>query len=298
MLQGTIESFPLPDVMRFLSSTGKVGRLTATGHDGPIEVVVDGPTVLVRGPEMDDAAESVFDLLRVTSGPFVFDDEAPIPNGLNAFPAESVLARASQLAVEWERVSTLIPSAQHHMTLCEELPGESLSVSRDDWRLIRRLAAGGTASDFSSHLDVSVNAATRRMAGLVERGIAVVQEPIAAVVAAPIAQSAGDASSEEAQVASVEPEPTMAAVAAIDDEETVEPQIEPIGAVHAGLAAFFAQDEPSNGVPEPEFDVVAPTDEEASPDQSIGSVAEAAGGDADEPEQRALLYRFLSSVRS
>lgn len=285
MLQGTIESFPLPDVMRFLSSTGKVGRLTATGHDGPIEVVVEGPTVLVRGSEMDDAAESVFDLLRVTSGPFVFDDEAPIPNGLNAFPAEAVMARASQLTVEWDHISTLIPSAQHHMTLCEELPCESLSVSRDDWRLIRRLAAGGTASDFGSHLDVSVNAATRRMAGLVERGIAVVQEPIDAVVAARITQPAGNAASEEAQVATVEPEP-------------VTPQPESVDTVHASLAAFFAQDETSEVAAEPEFEVVAAPVAEVATEQSIGAVADAVGDDADEPEQRALLYRFLSSVRS
>ena len=166
-----------------------------------------------------------------------------MPNGLNAFPVDPVLARAGQLSVEWERVSTLVPSVHHHLTLCPELAGESLTVTRDDWRLIRRLAAGGTAGDFSGHLDVSVVAATRRLAGLVERGIAVVEAPIEPVVATPA--QAAPAVVVTAPVAVTPPvaTETFAPVEGDAVPEGGEPVGEPVENVHASLAAFFAQDE-------------------------------------------------------
>ena len=318
--------------MRFLSATGKVGRLTVTGADGPIDVLVDGASVMVAGAQMDDAAESVFELLRVTSGPFLFDDEHGMPDGLTAYPVDPVLDRAGQLRIEWDHVSTLIPSAHHPLALCDDLPEDSVTVNRDEWRLMRRLAAGGTVTDFSHEMGVSVVSATRRMATLVERGLAVVHDE----VVVPAVELPVDVASSDELLADLDTAPIVSP----SDMTLPAAPMEAPDMVQASLAAFFAQQEggaSASTIPESSFAEIEPTPlvmtwgtpapdlvdqavttqtvatsdnamditpdagvdaTDITPDAGVDAMEMTPGSDVEEPEHRALLYRFLSSVRS
>src|SRR5260221_12280621 len=77
-LQGTLDTFALPDVLRLLASTKKTGRLVITGTRGSGSVWVDGGSVVgtdATGAVPDaDAVAVLFELLRFGGdGSFTFE---------------------------------------------------------------------------------------------------------------------------------------------------------------------------------------------------------------------------------
>src|SRR4051795_12598636 len=76
-LQGTLDTFALPDVLRLLASTKKSGRLRITGDRGHGSVWVDGGRVVgaeaAAVPSGCPPVDVVFDLLRYHQGSFTFE---------------------------------------------------------------------------------------------------------------------------------------------------------------------------------------------------------------------------------
>ena len=81
-LQGTLETFALPDVLRLLASTKKSGVLRVDTERGHGEVVVvDGALAggsAERAPLAEDPADVLFELLRSADGSFLFDTDADV----------------------------------------------------------------------------------------------------------------------------------------------------------------------------------------------------------------------------
>src|SRR3954463_8019197 len=75
-LQGTLDTFALPDVLRLLASTKKTGRLLVTGSRGTGSVWVDDGGVVgaeATGTLTDaEPVETLFELLRYPDGGFTF----------------------------------------------------------------------------------------------------------------------------------------------------------------------------------------------------------------------------------
>jgi hypothetical protein len=327
VLQGSVESFPIPDVMRFLASTGKTGRLTLQGENGLVSVCLRGEFVVVPGGELEDAADELFELLRVDQGPFTFDEQALPPGSSHEHPLEPSLALAGTLATEWKHVSVIIPHAAVRLDLGSHLPDGVISLDDHDWQLIRAVGNGASITDLAGRLGVRVVPATRRAARMVERGLfeviedaappAPVYEPIPdaapmpvaeaeipeveldvadevpelveeVVMEAPVDEVLADAPSAEAEV-----------VAEVVAEPAVEPVPEPAALAAAKASMWDDVDEPvAFTKPAPVAPVAAAADTDAL--SALASI-EAFPGNTDdlaEPEHRALLYRFLSSVRS
>src|SRR3954453_23344168 len=76
-LQGTLDTFALPDVLRLLASTKKTGRLRVSGNRGTGSVWVDGGGVTgAEATGVGDAPTSsdvLFELLRSGDGSFTFE---------------------------------------------------------------------------------------------------------------------------------------------------------------------------------------------------------------------------------
>src|SRR3954451_14770572 len=76
-LQGTLDTFALPDVLRLLASTKKTGRLRVSGNRGTGSVWVDGGGVTgAEATGVGDAPPSsdvLFELLRYGDGSFTFE---------------------------------------------------------------------------------------------------------------------------------------------------------------------------------------------------------------------------------
>ena len=130
-LQGTIDAFPLTDVLQLLSSASKSGRLLLEGDRGRAELWIEEGSVVGgdAGAVTSGAAQLVFELLRFDDGSFVFDVADGVPP-VAVEPAALVecVGAASELLEEWVRIESVVPSMQHGVTIAAELDGESVSL--------------------------------------------------------------------------------------------------------------------------------------------------------------------------
>jgi hypothetical protein len=212
-LQGTLETFSLPDVLALLSATKKTGCLRVQGDRGEGSIwVADGSLVASTAsgaPNADGPVEVVFELLRFDEGEFVFDDgDAPEDPGDPA-DATSVLEDAAKLLEEWEEVAAVVPSSAHWVQLSEALGADEVTISREDWTALVAVAGGRSVAEFGTRLELDEMPAVRRVKDLCDAGLVEVTEP------------RSDAS-EVAQPAAAEPEPEP------QPEPEPEPEPEPV----------------------------------------------------------------------
>src|SRR5438270_2691297 len=81
-LQGSLDGFPLPDVLALLASTRKRGELRVAGQQGAGRVwVADGAVVAAESGSVRAPVDVLFQLLRVDAGSFSFDPHADVPTG-------------------------------------------------------------------------------------------------------------------------------------------------------------------------------------------------------------------------
>jgi hypothetical protein len=179
-LQGTIETFALPDVMRLLASTKKTGRLRVEGSRGEGSVWVDGGQIVsgtaTGAPRAGNAVEVMFELLRFQDGSFVFDaDEAPAERS-DPVEVEATLAEAEKMLEEWRAIEAVVPSLDTWVSLAAQLPGDSVTLDRERWATIVAVGGGTTVGGLGEALEVSDLEACRTVKQLVEDGLVTVGE--------------------------------------------------------------------------------------------------------------------------
>lgn len=190
-LQGTLDTFALPDVLRLLAATRKSGRLRLDldlGR-GPAGLwMANGAVVAIATPGqggagLDEAsaasAEALSDVLRSPEGTFVFEPGATSPvmadsDAAEPVEVESLLAEAEELLVEWRALMEVVPSLACSLALRPELDGAHATVSADHWRLVVAVGSGTTVGQLGTDLGEGELAASRSVKGLVEAGLAVV----------------------------------------------------------------------------------------------------------------------------
>src|SRR5258706_4447796 len=97
-LQGTLDTFALPEVLRLLASTKKTGRLVIAGNRGTGSVWVEGggvvgSTATGTMPEAG-AVDVLFELLRYAEGSFTFESGTAAPDPSPSRAVEPLLADA------------------------------------------------------------------------------------------------------------------------------------------------------------------------------------------------------------
>lgn len=189
-LQGTLDTFALPDVLRLLASTRKTGHLRLEGSRGTGGVwfaggavaAIDAPTTgsPVPAPPSGDA---LCDLLRSPDGAFSFEAGTSSPVAAEPSDLGDLLAEAEGLLVEWRALTAVVPSLECSLALRPELEGESTTVSAAHWRLLVALGGGTTVGQLGASLDLGELAVSRAVNGLVESGLVVVGPAPAGTVA-------------------------------------------------------------------------------------------------------------------
>ena len=184
-LQGTIDSFPLTDVLTLLSTSKKSGRLVLDGDRGSASLwITDGDVIggdMVGGAGAT-AASLLFEMLRFGEASFAFDD-APAgvepQYAVEATPLIDAMDQASSLLEEWDGILAVVPSLAHRVVLVEELPEESVTLDAASWSLVLAAAADPVVAVIGDALGLDEFGACSAAASLVERGLATVEEPLA-----------------------------------------------------------------------------------------------------------------------
>jgi hypothetical protein len=180
-LQGTLDTFSLPDVLKLLATTSKTGRLRIDGDRGQGSVWLrDGRVVDADADRAVDAAptdEVVFELLRFGSGSFAFDSDKHTPNAEHPDEVDDLLRRANALLSEWTELEAVVPSLDHRVTLTSELSADEVTIGADRWRSLVAVAGGRSVGEVASSLGLSELNVSRAVRDLVELGVADVDSP-------------------------------------------------------------------------------------------------------------------------
>ena len=178
-LQGTIDAFPLTDVLQLLATSAKSGKLTLDGDRGRTEVWIErGEVVGTDSGTAATAEHLVFELLRFGDGSFAFGDDSGRPvRSIDPVPLTSCLARAESLLEEWKRIEALVPSPAHRVALASELVEQSVTLDQSDWTVLVAVGDGPSVDTVGRRLGSDEFSCGALLAALVERGVLVVEEP-------------------------------------------------------------------------------------------------------------------------
>jgi hypothetical protein len=180
-LQGTLDTFSLPDVLRLLATTSKSGRLRIEGDRGRGSVwLAEGGIVdadadrVIEGTPTD---EVIFELLRFDSGSFAFDGDDTATAGGDPEDVEAVLRRASSLLSEWTELENVVPSLEHEVCLAGDLSADEVTIDADRWRSLVAVSSGRTVGELATSLGLTELGVSRAVRDLVDLGVADVEPP-------------------------------------------------------------------------------------------------------------------------
>jgi hypothetical protein len=200
-LQGTLETFALPDVLRLLASTKKTGAYRLDGDRGTGSLWLQEGQIVggeFKGSATTDANEVAFELLRFTDGDFLFDADATPDSAGDPVDVEKVLAEAEGLLDEWKSIERVVPSLDRWVALRAELPADEVTIRADKWVSVVAIGGGKTVGQLGTLLGLGELPVSRVVKDLVELGLVelgdvpanVAPPPAAAPTAEPAAESA------------------------------------------------------------------------------------------------------------
>lgn len=178
-LQGTIDSFPVVDVLGLLSASAKTGCLELTGDRGHGSLWLrDGKIVAgdVHDHPTTGPAEVVFELLLFEEAAFEF--VVGEYGQAEAFESSVVEAieHAEQMLEVWQQVRDVVPDLSMQITLVTEIEGDEVTLSAADWSLVARCVGQPTVGEVLGELGLGEFDGCSHLADLVERGLVEVSE--------------------------------------------------------------------------------------------------------------------------
>jgi hypothetical protein len=324
-LQGTLDTFALPDVLRLLAATRKTGRLRLSGSRGNGAVWVEAGSVVcveaAHAPHATEADAALFELLRFEDGAFTFDVDLVHEDPAPALDVEEVLGAAEKQLAEWQEIESVVPSLDAWVSLRSDLPGPEVVIDRDRWATLVAIGAGATVRRVGDELCLSELAVSRALKALVELGVAEVDDapPPGAGTSSSAPTAVPSAFADAASPPPPPPPPAHlgspvdevasrsapSAALRLDELEHDDQATAPTaGAGLAGLEDLAASDpdlgrQLSNLSPRAAEAVRAATTA-TSEDERVAALAdaEAAVAEEDDSLNRGLLLKFLSSVKS
>lgn len=185
-LQGDLDTFAFPDVLRLLAGTAKSGRLELDGDRGQGAAWLrDGGVVggeVASAPHAEEPVDVIFELLRFHEGSFRFDGDADVDSRREPVGVDLLLEDAEAMLAEWREVEAVVPSLDVWLSLSPEITADEVVVSRDDWRMLATLGGGTSARELGDRLGMTELAVSRVVRDLVAAGTVVVGDELPAPV--------------------------------------------------------------------------------------------------------------------
>ena len=195
MLQGTLETLALPEVLTLLAQSRKTGALWLdAAHSSSVVYIADGRCCAA---ESSDAGEPVADapalLARVVDicfaveragdGAFRFGPEKPPWECAETVDLEVAIDELGRLLGEWREIQAVIPSLECRVRLSEDLGVSELTVDPERWQLIVALDGRRTVRDLAKKTGRPVLDVCHAILALVDAGAVNVGPPPAAPAA-------------------------------------------------------------------------------------------------------------------
>ena len=267
-LQGTLETFSMPEVLRLLAGTKKTGMLALDGDRGVGKVWLrEGDIVGVHSDRerSDDVNGVLFHILRFRAGAFVFESDAEPEHVLEPLDVEVALDAAEDVLGEWRELEAVVPSMSMRIRLTPELDAESVSVTQTHWRAIVSVGTGTTARGLGQRMESGELDTCRLIRDLVETGLVDVGDAV------PDLEPFPGSESEARHLRRDEPEHVLGDERSLVDHDLSQDEVADLS---SNLAGFVAR-----GVD------VESTPEATAGDGAVPSWVDAPAGDQDTSDQ-------------
>lgn len=178
-LNGTTDLFPLVDVLRFLASTGKTGCLdfAANGGSGTVMFTAGSVVAITTSAPLPGAepTERLFSLLRMGEGEFSFE-AGQVPAGTPT-TVDRLLHDANNLLERWPALAAVVPSLDAEIALQPQAPGNSVTLTSEQWAMIVQIGAGATAATLGDHLQIGEFVLSQALSELNDAGLITIESP-------------------------------------------------------------------------------------------------------------------------
>ncbi len=213
MLQGTLETLALPELLGLLAQSRKTGALWLdAANSSAVLYIVDGRCCAAEsseaGDELSDAAallarviDVCFAVERADDGRFRFGPEEPPWTCEETIDLEVAIDELSRLVDEWREIQAVIPSLDCRIRLADDLGVEELTVDRERWQLIISLDGRRSVRDLVRKTNRPVLDVCHAILTLVDAGAVNVGPP-----PAPPAVARANGARKRASEVAVEPE--------------------------------------------------------------------------------------------
>jgi hypothetical protein len=214
VLQGTLETLALPELLGLLAQSRKTGalwldaanssavlyivegRCCAAESSDAGETLTDGAALLARVIDICFAVE------RAEDGTFRFGPEDPPWACEETVDLEGATDELARLVAEWRDIQAVIPSLDCRIRLADELGVEELVVDRERWQLIVALDGRRSVRDLVRKTNRPVLEVCHAILELVDSGAVNVGPP----PAVPVGRAGGKGGRTRNGEAAVEPE--------------------------------------------------------------------------------------------
>ena len=148
MLQGTLETLSLPELLGLLAQSRKSGALWLdAANSSAVVYIADGRCCAAESGEAGDpitdpqalmarVVDVCFAIERADDGSFRFGPEQPPWACAETIDLEVGIDELGRLVEEWREIQAVIPSLECRIRLTDELGVEELRVDREWWRLV------------------------------------------------------------------------------------------------------------------------------------------------------------------
>jgi uncharacterized protein DUF4388 len=148
VLQGTLETLALPELLGLLAQSRKTGALWLdAANSSAVIYIAEGRCCAAESSEAGDpltdgaallarVIDVCFAVERADDGTFRFGPEEPLWTCPDTVDLEGAIDELGRLVEEWREIQAVIPSLDCRIRLADELGVEALTVDRERWQLI------------------------------------------------------------------------------------------------------------------------------------------------------------------
>ena len=194
VLQGTLETLALPELLSLLAQSRKTGALWLdAANSSAVVYIVDGRCCAA---ESSDAGEPLtnapallarvvdicFAVERTDDGAFRFGPEEAPWACAETVDLEVAIDELGRLVAEWREIQAVIPSLECRIRLADELGVTELTVDHERWQLIVAIDGRRTVRDLAKKTGRGVLDVCHAILALVDAGAVNVGPPPAVPV--------------------------------------------------------------------------------------------------------------------
>ena len=182
VLQGTLETLALPELLSLLAQSRKTGALWLdAANSSAVVYIVDGRCCAAESSDAGEPLTNASALLarvvdicfaveRTEDGAFRFGPEDAPWACAETVDLEVAIDELGRLVAEWREIQAVIPSLECRIRLTDELGVTELTVDRERWQLIVALDGRRTVRDLAKKTGRGVLDVCHAILALVDAG--------------------------------------------------------------------------------------------------------------------------------